>query len=146
MVDKTAPSSSIFYTPKSGINKIDKNTKFSLSAHDTFVGSGVNIIYYKIDNGGMREYSEEFTLAQYDFGTHKIYYYSVDNLQNIEEVNIEIVNKIDLSDSELALRIGAVMGVAVLEVAVYLFVVKIFLGLRNLTKFNKRRRSENYFN
>ncbi|KKK90731.1 hypothetical protein LCGC14_2720070, partial [marine sediment metagenome] len=76
LVDGTAPSSSIIYTPKSGTNKIDKNTRFSLSAYDTFGGSGVDIIYYRIDNGGMREYSEEFTLASYDFGNHKIYYSS----------------------------------------------------------------------
>ena len=146
LVDKTSPSSSIFYTPKSGTNKIDKNTEFSLSAIDTYGGSGVNITYYQIDNRGMREYLEEFTLAQYDLGIHKIYYYSVDNLQNIEKVNIEVVIKIDLSDSEIALRIGTVMGVVVLEIAVYLFVVKYYLGIRSLTKFNIMRRSEDYSN
>ncbi len=146
IIDMTAPSSSLFYTPKSGINKIDKYTKFSISAQDTSGGSGVNITYYHIDNGAMREYSEEFSLAQYDLGIHKIYYLSVDNLQNIEEVNIEVVIKMDLSDSELLLRIGAVMGVVVLEIAVYLFIVKFYLGLRNLTKFFERRRSEDYFN
>lgn len=146
LVDKTSPSSSIFYNPKSGTNKIDKNTEFSLSAIDTYGGSGVNITYYQIDNRGMREYLEEFTLAQYDLGIHKIYYYSVDNLQNIEEVNIEVVIKIDLSDSEIALRIGMVMGVVVLEIAVYLFVVKYYLGIRSLTKFNIMRRSEDYSN
>ena len=133
LVDGTAPSSSIIYTPKSGTNKIDKNTRFSLSAYDTFGGSGVDIIYYRIDNGGMREYSEEFTLASYDFGNHKIYYSSVDNLQNIEEVNFEVVIKIDLSDLEIGLRVGAVMGVVVWEVGVYLFITKRHLGIRKLT-------------
>ncbi|NGX49951.1 MAG: Extracellular metalloprotease [Candidatus Anoxychlamydiales bacterium] len=143
-VDRTAPSSTIFYTPKSETNKIDKNTKISLNAYDTFGGSGVNITYYQIDNGGMGEYFEEFTLAQYGLGSHKIYYWSIDNLQNIEVVNIEVVIKLDLSDSQIAIRVGAVMGVVVMEIVVYLFVVKHYLGLRNLTKFNKRRRSEDY--
>ncbi len=132
-IDRTAPSSLILYTPKSGTNKIDKNTRFSLSVQDTLGGSGVNTTYYRIDNGNIKEYIDEFTLEQYDFGKHKIYYYSVDNLQNIEEINIEVVIKIDLSNSDLTLRIGAVMGVAVLEVAVYLIVVKIYLRIRKVT-------------
>lgn len=44
MADGIAPSGFIFYTPKNGTNKNDKNTRFSLSAHDTFGGSGVNVI------------------------------------------------------------------------------------------------------
>ncbi len=92
----------------------------------------------------MREYSEQFTLAQYGLGSHKIYYWSIDNLQNIEVINIEVVQKLDLSDSQIAIPIGAVMGVVVMEIAVYLFVVKYYLGLRNLTKFNKRRDPEDY--
>ncbi len=40
VVDTTAPSSSIFYTPKSGTNKIDKTTIFSIDAGDIF-GSGI---------------------------------------------------------------------------------------------------------
>ncbi|KKL51947.1 hypothetical protein LCGC14_2290390 [marine sediment metagenome] len=118
LVDRTAPSSSIFYIPKSGTNKIDKNTVFSLNAIDTFGGSGVNITYYQVDNGAMREYSHEFTLAQFNLGTHKISYFSIDNLQNIEEVNIEVVIKLDLSDADLILRIGVTMVIGVLEVGV----------------------------
>ena len=145
-IDRTVPSSSILYTPKSGTNKIDKNTRFSLNAQDTSGGSGVNLTYYRIDSGKRKEYSEEFTLEQYELGKHKIYYYSIDNLQNIEEVNIEVVIKIDLSDSELFLRISAVIGVAAIEIAVYLFVVKNFLRLKNLTKGNKNRRFEDHSN
>ena len=134
LVDGTAPSTNIFFTPKSGTNKINKNTKFSLSGLDTYGGSRVNATYYRIDNGIVKEYFEEFTLEQYDLGKHKIYYYSVDNLQNVEELNSVVVIKIDLSDSELALRIGAIMGVVAVEVVLYLFVVKRFLGIKNLTK------------
>ncbi len=139
-VDRTAPTSLISYTPKSGINKIGKNTIFSINTDDIF-GSGVNITYYQIDNGGMREYTEEFTLAQFDLGTHTIYYSSVDNFQNIEEVNVEVIVKIDLSDTEIGLRIGLVIGIGFMEMVVYLFVVKWYLGLRTLTKFNKRKKS-----
>ena len=139
-VDRNAPTSSISYTPKSGINRIDKNTIFSINTDDIF-GSGVNITYYQIDNEGMREYTEGFTLAQFDLGTHTIYYSSVDNFQNIEEVNVEVVVKMDLSDTEIGLRIGLVIGIGFMEMVVYLFVVKWYLGLRTLTKFNKRKKS-----
>lgn len=130
LVDRTAPSSSIFYIPKSGTNKIDKNTVFSLNAIDTFGGSGVNITYYQVDNGAMREYSHEFTLAQFSLGTHKISYFSIDNLQNIEEVNIEVVIKLDLSDADLTLRIGVTMVIGVLEVGVYIFIKKRYFEIR----------------
>ena len=146
LVDRTAPVSSISYTPKSGINRIDKNTIFSINTADMF-GSGVNITYYQIDNGAMKEYKEEFTLAQLDMGTHTIYYYSVDNFQNSEDISTEVVIKIDLSDNELTLRIGMVIGVGVMEVPVYFFIVKRYLGLRNLTnKFKKKKSSEIYTN
>ncbi|KKL86108.1 hypothetical protein LCGC14_1948040 [marine sediment metagenome] len=86
LVDKTSPSSSLFYTPRSGINEIDKSTKFSLNAIDNFGGSGVNIIQYQIDSGDMKDYSGEFTLAQFDLGSHTISYFSVDNLQNFNAI------------------------------------------------------------
>ena len=91
--------------------------------------SGVNIIYYQIDNGALKEYTEEFTLAQFDLGTHRIQYLSVDNLQNIEEVNVEVVVKIDLSDSAIVLRIGLIMAFGVLEVGVIIFVMLLYYFL-----------------
>ena len=81
----------------------------------------------------MREYTEEFTLTQFDLGTHTIYYSSLDNFQNIEEVNVEVLVKIDLSDTELGLRIGLVIGIGFMEMVVYLFVVKRYLSIRKLT-------------
>ncbi len=53
-------------------------------------------------------------------------------MQNIEEINIEVVIKIDFSDSDIAIRIGAVMGVAVMEMIVYIFITKRYLGVKKL--------------
>ena len=46
--------------------------------------TGVNITYYRIDNGSWKEYTGEFNIAQE--GIHVVSFYSVDYLKNVEEI------------------------------------------------------------
>lgn len=62
----------------------------SMTAYDH--GSGVDGIYYQIDNGPIHEYSEPFLLDS--DGIHLIQYYSVDKAGNAEEIR-QLTLKID---------------------------------------------------
>jgi len=53
---------------------------FTLTGTDS--GSGVNVTKYSIDGGSWTVYTGSFTLTE---GEHTIYYYSIDNLGNIEQ-------------------------------------------------------------
>ncbi len=53
----------------------------SLNATDE---TGVNITYYRIDNGSWMEYAGEFNITSE--GGHIISFYSVDHLKNVEEI------------------------------------------------------------
>ena len=117
LVDGTPPSSSASYTPKSGSDKIDISTTFSLSASDN-LGSGVSSIFYKINSGRWKEYTEDFTLKNYEKGEHTIYYYSIDNLNNTGEINEIIVEKIDFRYIEVSIRISIVI-VIITIIAIY---------------------------
>ena len=60
--------------------RISSSAPFTLTATDE--GCGVNFTMYRIDGGSWAVYSSGFTLAE---GEHTIYYYSIDNLGNIEQ-------------------------------------------------------------
>jgi hypothetical protein len=57
-------------------------TTFNLTIIDTF--SGIEKTYYKIDNSLLTLYNNDFNLSQVEDGFHLVYFYSMDNLGNIE--------------------------------------------------------------
>ena len=92
-LDNTSPETSAVLTPAqpNGENGwYISNVSLVLTANDT--GSGVNTIYYKINDGEWNEYNESLSFTEE--GIYIIHYYAVDNLGNSEaEKSIEI--KID---------------------------------------------------
>jgi hypothetical protein len=91
ILDKSAPVSDISVTTVdiSGKQYVGSSTTFTISAIDpqagTQSGSGVNLTWYRIDlTGTLHEYAGGFTLTGYPAGQHTIYYYSMDNVGNIE--------------------------------------------------------------
>jgi len=76
--------------------------------------SGVNYTMYKINGGIWQEYSSPFVVSEN--GTYTIYFYSVDNAENVEpEKNIIFI--IDLSDVVLrvAFMFGQIRNLAIID-------------------------------
>lgn len=66
-------------------NILSKQTKIVLTATDN--SSGVKTTYYKFDNASSYSiYTGKINIQSLSNGTHTIYYYSVDNVSNKEEV------------------------------------------------------------
>jgi hypothetical protein len=79
------------------------NVTVTLTATDDM--SGVNYTMYKINDGIWQEYSSPFVVSEN--GTYTIYFYSVDNAENVEpEKNIIFI--IDLSD--IILKASLIVG------------------------------------
>lgn len=83
-VDLTAPSSShaiegIVYNS----NILAPSTKFSLSKSDA--SSGVRGTRYSFDSGSDRVHSGNISMSGLADGDHVLYYYSTDNVKNVEE-------------------------------------------------------------
>lgn len=91
--DITAPTSMLSFTPHEGENIVLKSTTFNLSANDG-AGSGVSEIHYRINNSAWIDYSTPFTLTDYTPGFFLIYYYSIDEVGNIEDFNSFLVELI----------------------------------------------------
>jgi hypothetical protein len=62
------------------VTTISPAAPFTLAAADS--GCGVNVTMYRIDGGNWTVYTGGFILAE---GEHTIYYYSIDNLGNVEQ-------------------------------------------------------------
>jgi len=62
------------------VTTISPAAPFTLTATDS--GCGVNVTMYRIDGGSWTVYTDGFTLTE---GEHTIYYYSIDNLGNVEQ-------------------------------------------------------------
>lgn len=78
------------YYEDSGIKYISNFIEFSIDWNDE-MGSGLQILCYKIDSGSYIAFNISFTLTGYSEGLHNISIYSVDNVGNIEpEKVIEI--------------------------------------------------------
>jgi hypothetical protein len=75
-VDNTPPATTITQSEVQATIE----TFFTLTAADS--GCGVNVTMYRIDGGSWMVYTGGFTLAE---GEHTIYYYSIDNLGNVEQ-------------------------------------------------------------
>ncbi|MBI2787280.1 MAG: fibronectin type III domain-containing protein [Elusimicrobia bacterium] len=71
---------------------VSTTTRFNLSAQDTLshgVAAGVNSILYAVDEATAAAYTAPFTLA---LGTHSIFYYARDNVDNAEGVHVASVS------------------------------------------------------
>ncbi|MFX1344271.1 MAG: aryl-sulfate sulfotransferase [Promethearchaeota archaeon] len=97
--DTIPPITNITYTPYSGTNKVIKSTVFELKSSDIF-GSGVDIIKFSIDNITWIEYTGSFNLANYSTGSHTIYYYAIDNVNNTESIKSITVNLVDVKGDD----------------------------------------------
>ncbi|KKL10900.1 hypothetical protein LCGC14_2551190, partial [marine sediment metagenome] len=83
LVDGTAPTSLISFTPVAGPYTVATNTEFTITSDDGS-GSGIFNISYRVDGGTWIEYTGPFTLSSYTSGNHTIEYFAVDNLGNTE--------------------------------------------------------------
>jgi hypothetical protein len=93
IVDKTAPDTTIgFGTPTAGttITIINSSTEITLEPYDG-TGSGVAQTFYKIGNDPFALYTGAFTLSGKSSDQYTIQYYSVDNVDNTENIKTEIV-------------------------------------------------------
>ena len=92
-VDDVAPTTTVKISPvePNGLNGwyISNVTVTLLSDDD---GCGVNKTYYKINNEEWVEYIHPFSISE--DGAHSVYYYTIDNLGNGEEIKVISV-KID---------------------------------------------------
>jgi len=85
-IDKELPNTTISVEgPNYGTNPvyITSSTQITLTATDE--GSGINVTYYRIDDGENQTYSGPFNLSGEKEGPHNITYWSVDNATNQEE-------------------------------------------------------------
>jgi len=100
--DDAAPLSSItLYGVQGENNWYINHVGIQIEAYDTF--SGVNKIFYRIDEGIQQEYVRSIILpAQYNQGEHVISYYAVDNAGNIEDEKTSSF-KIDFSDPHISI-------------------------------------------
>ncbi len=81
--DTYAPTSSINFSPHSGIDIVNETTEFSIIADDGS-GSGVSFIRYKINDSSWITYNTPFSLANYPYGATLITYQAVDQVNNYE--------------------------------------------------------------
>ena len=103
-VDSTSPESSLFFTDdifEDTVNYITIDTSITLSAIDS--DSGVDKIYYSIDDGVDTEYTGLFYVP--GSGSKTINYYSVDNVGN-QEAEKSIPVFIDNANPTLIVNIG----------------------------------------
>ena len=92
--DIICPVSSIDFIPHSGTTIVNSSTQFTLSASDGD-GCGVSSIKYRINYGTWIDYSSPFTLASLSSGNHQIEFYSVDDLDNTENIQNIYIQLVD---------------------------------------------------
>jgi hypothetical protein len=89
--DTKAPTTTLLFTGPTfsddGYDWISSSTKITLASID--VDSGVNSIYYRIDDGTERIYTAPFTLS--GDGLHTIEYYARDMVGQAEDVQTRVV-------------------------------------------------------
>ncbi len=95
LIDLTAPTSMISFTPHSGTNDVNKSTMFTIIADDG-VGSGISLIRYKINDSIWTDYDSPFNLSNYDYGYYLIYYYAIDAVGHTEIENTLVVNLVEI--------------------------------------------------
>lgn len=81
-LDVTSPVSSHTVNGDQKENILSKRSTISLDAKDE--GSGVHMIYYKIDNGRKQVYRGKIHLSYLSEGEHTLTYYAIDEVKNQE--------------------------------------------------------------
>jgi len=85
-LDNAAPTSTIDFEPISGDTIVSKNTTFTITSTDG-TGSGVSMVYYKIDESAWKLYNQSFDLNGFPSGKHTIEFYAIDLIGNSETTN-----------------------------------------------------------
>ena len=93
--DIIVPISTILFSPYESTNIVVGSTLFTLTGSDSS-GSGVSIIYYRINDSSYTEYVAPFNLSDYTSGNYLISYYAVDLVGNIESVNTILVTLVEI--------------------------------------------------
>ena len=120
--DILCPLSSIDFIPHSETTVVNISTQFTLSANDGG-GCGVSSIKYRINYDTWIHYSSPFTLASLSAGNHQIEFYSVDDLDNTEDIQniyiqlvvIESIPEISGYDLLLLISLIGVISLSILR-------------------------------
>lgn len=83
-IDTARPLTNLVITGKHKENIINNNCSVTLKPQDAF--SGTAKTYYYIDNQTKRIYSKPIKVKNLHEGNHTLYYYTEDNVRNIENV------------------------------------------------------------
>lgn len=111
------PISTIFYVLHDDPNKINISTSFSIIADD--IGSGVSLIRYRINNSNWILYTQPFNLSSFNPGSYEIFYYSVDNAGNVEEISSVIIVLINTEESPVQPAIPSFnLGILILIISI----------------------------
>ncbi len=81
--DTIAPTTTIDFTSHQEPNTVNTSTIFALTADDG-IGSGIQLIRYKINESSWIPYSSPFGLSIYEPGYYIITYQAIDNAGNVE--------------------------------------------------------------
>lgn len=97
-------------------NKIYQDTAISLIGDDG-MGSGIQSVWYRIDEGSWQEYTTSFEIDIQTYGTgeHTIEYYAIDNYRNngtVESTTVNLIKRSSSPESPLPfiIIIGASVG------------------------------------
>ena len=93
--DIIAPTSAISFTPYDSTNIVVGSTLFTLTGSDG-AGSGLSMIYYRINDSSYTEYVVPFNFSIYAAGDYLISYYAIDLVGNIESENTVLVTLIEI--------------------------------------------------
>jgi len=103
--DIIAPISTISFTPYNGTNIVVGSTLFTLTGNDG-AGSGVSMIYYRINYDDYAEYDAPFNFTDFEIGNYLISYYAIDLVGNIESENTVLVTLVEV-ETPIALPTGS---------------------------------------
>jgi hypothetical protein len=98
-IDQTSPMTTHQFSGDEGLNGWYFSVSFSLNSVDTT--SGVNHTYYRIDDGEWLLYTTPVVIES--DGIHALYYHSMDNAGNNEQVKGPFSFKLDQTSPELTL-------------------------------------------
>jgi hypothetical protein len=86
ILDKTSPKTTMQISQDKYENTISGKSLIILKAEDK--GIGTKAIYYKLDEGPVKEYTNPVRAALLAQGEHKLTYYSADKVNNTEAENV----------------------------------------------------------
>lgn len=87
-VDFTSPATEYSFNGSFIENKLNSETTITLIAKDNI--SGIDNIFYQIDNSTEQKYSKPISISELSPGEHKLHYYSIDNVEN-KEIEKELI-------------------------------------------------------